>query len=261
MMGLLVERTRVKKSSVLFSPLQALTGVLLALMILAPTAVLGGDYSSTFFIFASSDRQERHFADLAVTYNAPDSVTTGDLLGVDVSITYENNNNATFPWIEIYNVTASLHNSPKGADLAFEIDSSRVRATPGQQYAHKFNIRAPQKLGQYILILAWLTHNPQASAYGYHIDEGIFSWDVGAKRLLDVGTYGDPPTVVVSALTTAAATTTSTSPTSQPTSTAQIVTTGTSSSPEAQPLSLGQNTFFIGAAIGIVLVVLLLLSL
>ena len=208
-----------KQTVFLFSCVQIVSVVLLFLMVCPYASVVAGSYDSIYHVILTSDPQKRNLADYEVYYGSPDSSNPSAAIVVDATMIYLNNSNAHLPWFEFYNVSASLRESPKGADLASDIDTSRVRLTPGQQYAHKFNIRVPQETGRYLVVMAWARHNPAASAYGYTLDEGNVRNDLGGKGYGPDAPppSGNPPTLTVSTIT---ATTTASPLTTTPIATA-----------------------------------------
>jgi hypothetical protein len=242
---------------------QIVSIMILVFILLAPKNVLAGSYDETFFIFSAQDQQHRHFMDLEVSYSSPDSVTPGSPITVDVTITYLQNSNASFSWVEVKGIIVSLRQTPKGNDLAAEGDSSTTRLSPGQQYNHKFNVDAPQATGQYYLIMHWATNTPSAHAYGYTLSAGAMTWDIGGGNL-DYGAYGEAPMVSVQPTTTAsvASTTATTSSTSVSTSVSTtppvtLSSTTPTSSGEIQSFSLGNNgALLLGAVAGIAIVVI-----
>ena len=76
-------------------------------------------------------------------------------------------NKAKFPWIEVLDVSVHTRASPDGANITnSQVDPSRTRITPGEQYAHTFTIAAPRDPGEYLVVMFWQTFSPACSAYG-----------------------------------------------------------------------------------------------
>ena len=137
-------------------------------------------YQNTWALWQQGDPQKRPFATILVKY-AAQNIAVGTLtFGVDVSLTYVNDATAYLDWLEFYNITVHLRNTPGGTDVAVSVtDSSHTRVNAGGQYTNSFSVTAPQP-GQYFVALTWQTSNPSTTAYGLTINAGENSWDTAS---------------------------------------------------------------------------------
>ena len=172
--------------------------VLLVLAVSSLPQVYAASYSSTWFIYQTSDQQKRHFANILVKYSSPDNAKGS--LDVDVSLEYIKDASAQIAWMDIYNVAVYLRKTPKSTPSASStVDSSKTRVKAGEHYTRKFSVEVPREQGSYFVTLAWKTYAPETSAYGFTIREGEMDWDTGDSS--DQSTIPKTTTVPIPILT------------------------------------------------------------
>jgi len=154
--------------------------ILVVVTLLPLSKVFAASYDSLWYIYIREDPQKRNIAEFQVKYTFPDKVKAGAKFEVQVSITYLVNDKAKLGWVDFFDVSVHTRSSPTGADITVsELDSSRPRVTPGQQYSHTFTIVAPEDSGEYLVALTWKTISPTIYAYGWRVSGGELHWDTG----------------------------------------------------------------------------------
>jgi len=155
--------------------------IILVIVTLLPlNEVFAASYDSLWYIYIVEDPQKRHIAEFQVKYTFPDKVKADTKFEVQVSITYLRNDKAKLGWVDFFDVSVHTRSSPTGADITVsELDSSRPRVTPGEQYSHTFTILAPEESGEYLVALTWKTISPAIQAYGWRVSGGEIHWDTG----------------------------------------------------------------------------------
>jgi len=155
-----------------------------AVAVLPLNEVSAASYEDIGWLYFLDDPQKRHLAELQIEYTFPDKVKAGGEFKVQLSLVYLKNDRAYSPWLEISDVSFHTRASPKGADSTnSEVDSSRVRLTPGEEYSRTFAISAPEKLGEYFVPLTYKMSWPDFDVYSYHL--------YGGEAVYDAGQYDD----------------------------------------------------------------------
>jgi hypothetical protein len=145
--------------------------------------VFAASFQTSGFVTLIGDETKKDWADIRIEYTFPDRVNSGDRFDVDVTLTYVKNDNAKIAYLEFFDVKVSVRNPDDKAIVTIsKSDVSRRRAAPGERYTGRLSIDAPSQAGEYLVVLMWMTYNPEAEAYGEKMKAGELVWDISEWR-------------------------------------------------------------------------------